>query len=107
MALACQGTPAGPRWWRLAALRAGCRVRGFLVGLGGDATRGPVTYGSAFGDLSLPAPLLLGSVSPAAGDWLDRGGGVWAADIALLALPLVGKRNNATDVGDLVARRSS
>lgn len=85
----------------------GSEFRGFLIARGGDATRGPITYG-AYGDSNLPLPALLGSVSPADSDWHSTGAsGVWATNITRLALPLVGAHNNVTDVGNLILRTST
>ena len=84
----------------------GAAFRGFLIGRGGNASHGPVTYG-AYGDPTGPKPLLLGSVSPGAADWVHASGGggsLWAVDIRRLSLPLVSPSNNVTDVGNLIVR---
>jgi hypothetical protein len=81
----------------------GATFRGFLTGRGGNASHGPVTYG-AYGDPTAPKPLLLGSVSPRAADWMHIRGALWAVDIQRLARPLISSFNNVTDVGNLIVR---
>ena len=83
----------------------GGQWRGFLVGQGGNSTHGPVTYG-AFGQMSLPKPALLGSVSPRSVDWSHVSSGIWAVNISALATHVVAGAgiagNEVTDVGNLV-----
>ena len=88
--------------------RRGCVWRGgYLDGQGG-LPGAPVTYG-AFGDAALPHPLLLGSVSPAAGDWspVAAAPGSWAANVSEL-YQRAGGFGGITDVGNVIlGQRSS
>ena len=86
----------------------GGQWRGFLIAQGGNVSHGPVTYG-AYGDTALEKPVLLGSIAPTASDWQAVPGriGVWAANISLLSLPVVGSDNSVTDVGNLILASGS